>query len=288
MAKMFYTLDEAADRLGKSADDVRGMAERNEIDEYRDGEKLMYKVDQIDLLSPNDTSTDEADLSGMISLTDSAEGTGLGLEETGGGMLGLTDSSAGGSDNADMPGDSGGITVLDDEVGSVDASADTLVTDEPGLDNVNLESFGSGSGLMDLTRESDDTSLGAEGLLDELYSGGDAGSSETATADGSDLFEGAAAAEDFSSGAADAATPVAVAAVAVDGKGSGLVGGLAFGMIIALLGAVAFAISAQLGVVPAFTEQLNIADQGMLIPVAALLGVCLVFGAIGFVFGGKN
>ena len=34
-------------------------------------------------------------------------------------------------------------------------------------DQVNLESVGSGSGLLDLTRESDDTSLGAE-LLDEI------------------------------------------------------------------------------------------------------------------------
>jgi hypothetical protein len=36
---------------------------------------------------------------------------------------------------------------------------------------VNLEGTGSGSGLLDLTRESDDTSLGAE-LLDEITPGG--------------------------------------------------------------------------------------------------------------------
>ena len=36
---------------------------------------------------------------------------------------------------------------------------------------LSLESVGSGSGLLDLTRESDDTSLGAE-LLDEIYPGG--------------------------------------------------------------------------------------------------------------------
>jgi hypothetical protein len=38
-------------------------------------------------------------------------------------------------------------------------------------DQVNLEGVGSGSGLLDLTRESDDTSLGAE-LLDEITPGG--------------------------------------------------------------------------------------------------------------------
>ena len=41
------------------------------------------------------------------------------------------------------------------------------------LDQINLEGVGSGSGLLDLTRESDDTSLGAE-LLDEIGPGGSA------------------------------------------------------------------------------------------------------------------
>jgi hypothetical protein len=37
-------------------------------------------------------------------------------------------------------------------------------------DQLNLDGVGSGSGLLDLTRESDDTSLGAE-LLDEIAPG---------------------------------------------------------------------------------------------------------------------
>jgi hypothetical protein len=41
-------------------------------------------------------------------------------------------------------------------------------------DQINLEGVGSGSGLLDLTRESDDTSLGAE-LLDEISPGGSTG-----------------------------------------------------------------------------------------------------------------
>src|SRR5207248_2496317 len=52
---------------------------------------------------------------------------------------------------------------------SADPSAQTnIASNVP--DQVSLESVGSGSGLLDLTRESDDTSLGAE-LLDEIAPG---------------------------------------------------------------------------------------------------------------------
>ena len=54
MAKMFYTLDEAADRLKKSADEVKKMASSGQIQEFRDRDRLMFKVEQIDLLSADD------------------------------------------------------------------------------------------------------------------------------------------------------------------------------------------------------------------------------------------
>ena len=47
--------------------------------------------------------------------------------------------------------------------------AQTAISSAPMAD-LNLEGIGSGSGLLDLTRESDDTSLGAE-LLDEISPG---------------------------------------------------------------------------------------------------------------------
>src|SRR5437870_2071511 len=54
-----------------------------------------------------------------------------------------------------------GITVFDvDDSQKVDPSAQTAIN--PSVqDQINLEGVGSGSGLLDLTRESDDTSLGA-------------------------------------------------------------------------------------------------------------------------------
>ena len=56
----------------------------------------------------------------------------------------------------------------DDELDEhVDPLAQTAVTDVAGLA---MDAVGSGSGILDLTRESDDTSLGAE-LLEEIYTG---------------------------------------------------------------------------------------------------------------------
>ena len=51
MAKMFYTLEEAASKLGKSVDDVKTMAEKGQLQEFRDRDRLMFKVDQVDLLA---------------------------------------------------------------------------------------------------------------------------------------------------------------------------------------------------------------------------------------------
>ncbi|MCC6581428.1 MAG: helix-turn-helix domain-containing protein [Phycisphaeraceae bacterium] len=101
-----------------------------------------------------------------------------------------------------------GISVFDaDEVEEADPMAQTLVTRATTEDeDLALESVGSGSGLLDLTRESDDTSLGAE-LLDEIYpSGGTEGAggeTKMDTAAGSSgVFDGAVTLEAAHSGSA--------------------------------------------------------------------------------------
>lgn len=279
MAKMFYNLDEAAKKLGKTEGEVREMASKGQLTEFRDGDKLIFKVDQVDLLA-GDAGADE---SGMIPLTDSASGdTALGMDasDTGFGL----DSSAG-MLNMDS-GANSGISVFDaDEVGGVDASADTLITGDGGIGDVSLESFGSGSGLMDLTRDSDDTGMATEGLLDELYSGDEGGATGTAAA-GADLFDGpASSGRDLGFGAPAAAGAVALAEP-YDGKGSGLAGGLAIGAILSLLAGVAIVLMGMVGTPPS-----AIADtfkNDLLIPVGILLGVTVIAGGIGFFIGGKS
>ena len=60
-----------------------------------------------------------------------------------------------------------GVNVFDDDEvdEAVDPLAQTAVTDVAGL---GIDGVGSGSGIMEISRESDDTSFG-EGLLDEIY-----------------------------------------------------------------------------------------------------------------------
>ena len=78
----------------------------------------------------------------------------------GSGLSGLSNSGSGSR---------GGINILEDD-GVADPSAQTALNPDLGA-----EAMGSGSGLLDLTRESDNTSLGA--VLDEIPGGSMAGNS---------------------------------------------------------------------------------------------------------------
>ncbi|MEM1027267.1 MAG: excisionase family DNA-binding protein [Planctomycetota bacterium] len=51
MAKMFYTLDEAAEKLGVQPDAVKEMAAEGKLQQFRDRDKLMFKRDQVDGLA---------------------------------------------------------------------------------------------------------------------------------------------------------------------------------------------------------------------------------------------
>ena len=79
MAKMFYTLEEAAQKLGVQQDEVMGMVESGQLSEFRDGDDLRFKVEQVDLMSSGD------DVDDMIPLVDDADESALGiaLEDSG-------------------------------------------------------------------------------------------------------------------------------------------------------------------------------------------------------------
>ena len=198
MAKMFYTLEEASARLGLDAEAIKEMAASGKLQQFRDRDKLMFKREQDD---------------SMASVGDSAEGSSLGIPLADAGpdatdAISLADSMAGDTEPND-PREGTGISVFDaGEVEPADPMAQTQVT-QPQIDDeeLALESVGSGSGLLDLTRESDDTSLGAE-LLDEIYPGGGDTGTGASSADfglessvgASGVFEGALARDTGTSG----------------------------------------------------------------------------------------
>ncbi|MBN2445395.1 MAG: helix-turn-helix domain-containing protein [Phycisphaerae bacterium] len=171
MAKPFYSMEEACAKLSKSEDELRAMVRAGDLREFRDAGKIFFKAEDIDKLGGGDASSD----TGEISLEPVEEELPT-LADTGGGtsVIGLepVDEDKP-EEKEDTVISASGIGVFDDDELEIDADpmAKTQITDAPLGDQVQLEtSSGSGSGLLDLTREADDTSLGAE-LLDEIYPG---------------------------------------------------------------------------------------------------------------------
>lgn len=190
MDKMFYSAEEAAERLGKTLDGLKDLARSGKLREFRDAGKVNYKTEDVDALagelapasSSVGSSISSASATGEIVLepVDEGDSEPVGLSSD---ILNLAETEPDAADTAAgsvaakkkkegtvVP--SIGVNVFDDaELDEhVDPLAQTAVSDLAGL---GLEGSGSGSGILDLTRESDDTSLGAE-LLDEIYTDDDA------------------------------------------------------------------------------------------------------------------
>jgi len=182
MAKMFYSAQEAAARLSKTEEQLKDLVRAGQLREFRDADTINYKVEDVEAMAgPAVADSDEsADAgtsgSGNIvlepvedsSVEVSPSGSDVvSLEETDAeaSAAGVTTTAAKAKDSTVVP--SVGVNVFDDDEldEQVDPLAQTAVTDVAGL---GMEGTGSGSGILDLTRESDDTSLGQE-LLDEIY-----------------------------------------------------------------------------------------------------------------------
>lgn len=310
MAKMFYTLEEASARLGLDAEAIKEMAASGKLQQFRDRDKLMFKREQIDTMASVGESTDGSSLG--IPLADP------GPDDTD--AISLADSMAGDTE-PDDPREGTGISVFDaGEVEPADPMAQTQVT-QPQIDDeeLALESVGSGSGLLDLTRESDDTSLGAE-LLDEIYPGGGDTGTGASSADfglessvgSSGVFEGALSMDTGTSGPSGldnlvetdpgsmdlpgagvtaSATAVSYAAAEEsDPAGSALGAGLLIGATVALfLGLIVIA-AALAGSRSALTSMLVVDGKAsnVMFLCLGLAALSAVLGGVGFVLGKKS
>lgn len=336
MAKMFYSLEEAAAKLGMSTEEVQGMASSGQLQEFRDSSNaLVFKTDQIDLIAGDDDTSggvdDSAGASGSmipLNLDDSAVdlgGSGLGGSDAGGDS-GLDPLTAGGSGSAidlegsdfdigleasgsvpglagdlsgldlgggggDAPTNEGtGISIFDVDDDDADPSAQTQVAD--GMDftpEFAADAGASGSGLLDLTRESDDTSLGAD-LLDDLYGGGDTqndAGDEGEIGEASALFESTGAESDVS-GVAAAAGGVAMVPAAFevyDGTWSGIAGGVALGAAVALATAISVVVLAMTG---GGGPVLDFVGGNLMAVLGGLVGVVVIAAIVGLLLGKKS
>lgn len=186
MAKMFYNAKEAAAKLGRSEEQLKELVREGKLREFRDAGSINYKVADVDGVAAKASSKTSAkpsptaasgSQSGEIVL-EPVEDSGVELSPGGSDVVSLEgvdaeDTATGArvtkkaKEGSAVP--SVGVNVFDDDEldEHVDPLAQTAVSDVAGL---GLDGAGSGSGILDLTRESDDTSLGRE-LLDEIYTG---------------------------------------------------------------------------------------------------------------------
>ena len=294
MARMFYTLQETAEKLGVDEDKVKGIASDGKLQQFRDGNRLMFKRDQVDGLAEENAPEDD-------DITLEETGDGVPMADSGDtDQIDLADASKGSGVDEDLQLASGtGISVFDaDEVDLADPSAKT----EAGPDDLDegelaLESVSSGSGLLDLTRESDDTSLGAE-LLEEIYPGGEGTETKVDSLSGSALGSletgfgmDASSAGDLGEqfapdqGGAEVALGAAVFEEPYDGGGDGMSVGLLIAattsLVIALIVAVSALFGVTSGVVSIFAK-----DSGTLLTyLGILLGGSIVFGVVGMFVG---
>lgn len=215
MAGMFYSLQETAEKLGVTEDDIKELVRQGRLREFRDGTNLLFKVDEVQsLLSDSAIMASKKPAAGAdIELGEDE----LTLAGESGGELSLEEEFTNADttvadevrvfDEADTGSDAGSIKA-DDDIGlldDVEAEADIstpvepvnvlgeadsgyalsddtkgettaeIGTGEASLEeiegDVSLDSFGTGSGLLDLSLQADDTSLG--GILDEIYTPGE-------------------------------------------------------------------------------------------------------------------
>jgi len=271
--KMFYTAEEAAEKLGKTVDELLAMAKRGEIQEFKQGDKVAFKVEQINLLANDDD--DFGDI--PLALDDSAAGSGIDLADS----FAPAKSAAPAPPSAPAP---SSLMDSSEETGISAFEASRFGQPATSDSGISLETVGSGSGLLDLTRESEDTQLGAD-LIAATF---DDDSSVEPIANASGLFE-AAGVESGGNAVVGTVAPMAagmammpMVAESYDGKWSGLTVGLMVGASAALV--MVSIIIATMSGGGASALATTVADN---LPVwgGGLAGVTLISGLVGFFIG---
>lgn len=268
--KSFLTIEEAAQRLGKSTSEVNALADKGLLQRVMHEGVAKFRVEQVDLLAKADDSG-----AGDFKLLEES-GSPIGLADSGGGSA---ISPAKGAGKSTTPLDDSVLGLADSGMASSEKTGVSALTGKSRSGDaveIGMETVGSGSGLLDLTRESEETALGAE-LMEQAFSD-DAGAS---TPGASGLFDATG-----SDAGASAAAPVVGAGMMVpeayDGGWSGLtvgvmIAGMAAMVVVALIG-IGAAIGGGSAVGAVFTGNLMAWAGG-------LAGITAVFGLVGFFIG---
>ncbi len=272
MSKAYLSVEEACQVLGIEQDQLMEHAKSGKLQMYRDGNKDLFKGPDIEAL---------------------AEELGLSVAPD----LSAADAPAASQPKEDSVITAEGISIFDDEdleIDEADPRAKTQIA--PSLDDqIALEGVGSGSGLLDLTRESDDTSLGP--VLDDMEgitgSGLGSGLIEAGLSSG---LEGMTSSGGISSGGMglDSTEGQLGGTVRVETETvfieedestdaiSGMFTGLLVGAAIIMMIVLAVALAAQRQAEPRFLTALH---GNMSILLVAVIVVTLIAGGAGYLVG---
>jgi hypothetical protein len=284
--KSFYTLEETAKRLGWNVDKVNQTADSGKLTRVQHEGQAKFRVEEVEILAMKGDSGGSG--AGFGLLDDSAAGGAIGLADSGPGMSSPAPSKGGSSSKPS--------SLLDDSVlgladstpkgtksmgGGIDLNDQTGISalsgrgkGEDGVE-IGLETVGSGSGLLDLTRESEETALGAE-LIEQVYSG------EGESAPGrSGLFDAVTSDPTIGSSAPIGSTGM-VAAEAYDGAWSGVGTGVLVAAFAGIVVSGLIAVSAAMG---AGSAVANAFSGNILAWAGSLAGITAVFGLVGFFVG---
>ena len=263
--KAFLTIEESAARLKKTTAEVSTLADKGLLQRVMHEGQTKFRIEQVEMLAGDDRGPGSHD---PIGLADSHAASGTHVPIT----------SAKGKSPA---------TPLDD---SVLGFADSRANERTGVSAVSarskggdaveigLETVGSGSGLLDLTRESEETALGAE-LMEQAFK--DDGSDSVGGATG--LFSAADMSNSSNANAAPEPMGFMVAQESYDGSWSGVGIGLTVAAAIGLVVVALIIVSSAVGGSSALAASLS--GDSQLIWIGVLAGVTAIFGVVGFFIG---
>jgi hypothetical protein len=197
MAGMFYSLKDVMAKMNKTEDEISTLVKQGRLREFRDGPNVLFKIDEVESLM-SDTTFMAAQKPAAKPEDEEVELVIEGEEEK---PKTNADTTAVASEGINVLGETNAeISLTDDTLAATRASGATAIIEgalsgsKPGTgeasieeleQNVNLDTFGSGSGLLDLSLQADDTSLG--GILDEIYTPEGEEGKEAKAKEGSEL-----------------------------------------------------------------------------------------------------
>ncbi len=224
--------------------------------------------------------------SGMMNLKeDTALAADLGLSGTAGGIPSPGRSGAGsgsgmGSGGTGTAGSRHGINVFGDDTHTpADPMAQTAMPGTGSMADLNLEGIGSGSGLLDLTRESDETSLGAE-ILDEISPAGKGASGRPLAPPDTGSMAGIKM-----PGTAAVRAVVGVATVEAPDAWAGAFGAMSLGAALFVMFALFAMISGALGAVPDAVAYFADKENPLILLAGIGAAVAVLFLAFGKLIG---